>query len=85
MYLVSSAFTSSPVSLVATTKVSAFSLTVCTLYNRTKRNMLTSVDGWHIKIFCAAENFVNSEPIVLIYHCISFDITEHSSSAKFLS
>jgi len=47
--------------------------------------MLTSVDGLHIKIFCAAENFVNSEPIGLIHHCISFDITEYSSSAKFLS
>jgi hypothetical protein len=29
MYLVLSAFTSSPISLVATTKASAFSLTVC--------------------------------------------------------
>jgi len=31
MYLVLSAFTSSPISLVATTKASAFSFTVCTL------------------------------------------------------
>jgi hypothetical protein len=31
MYLVLSAFTSSPISLLATTKASAFSLMVCTL------------------------------------------------------
>ena len=38
MYLVLSAFTSSPISLVATTKASAFSFTVCTL----PPNILTS-------------------------------------------
>ena len=39
MYLVLSAFTSSPISLVATTKASAFSFTVCTL----PPNILTSL------------------------------------------
>jgi hypothetical protein len=38
MYFVLSAFTSSPISLVATTKASAFSFTVC----RMPPNMLTS-------------------------------------------
>jgi hypothetical protein len=45
MYLVLSAFTSSPIALVATTKASAFSFTVCTL----SPNMLTpEADAYHL-------------------------------------
>ena len=40
MYLVLSAFTASPISFVATTKASAFSLTVCALTTLTNQNSI---------------------------------------------
>ena len=48
MYLVLSAFTSSPVSFASTTKASAFSLTVCAL----PPNILTSIGRESLKFFC---------------------------------
>jgi hypothetical protein len=48
MYLVLSAFTSSPIFLVAANKASAFSFTVCTLHLFLIQHLITPVSYTHV-------------------------------------